>query len=74
MSMWRERGEGRGEREEEGKREQGSKREEEPLLYWSRPTWLLPGNCREEHTWLLPGNCGSEFRQNANSERMLSNT
>jgi hypothetical protein len=18
-------------------------------------TWLLPGNCREEHTWLLPG-------------------
>ncbi|KRY95276.1 hypothetical protein T4B_14218 [Trichinella pseudospiralis] len=25
---------------------------------WVRPTWLLPGNCEEEHTWLLPGNCG----------------
>jgi hypothetical protein len=26
----------------------------QPLLYWVKPTWLLPGNCREEHTWLLP--------------------
>jgi hypothetical protein len=56
------------------KREQESKRQEDKkgrrgqaaLLEWVRPTWLLPGNCGEEHTWLLPGNFGVEFRQNAN--------
>jgi hypothetical protein len=30
----------------------------QPLLYWVRLTWLLPGNCGVKHTWLLPGNWG----------------
>ena len=43
-----------------------------PLLYWAKPTWLLPGNCGAEHTWLLPGTVGVEFRQNTSKGLSLS--
>jgi hypothetical protein len=73
MTMWR----GAGGKEWEVRGQEGEAREQEvrerskrgkqPLLLWVRPTWLLSGNCGEEHTWLLPGNCRVEFRQNANN-------
>ena len=55
------------EEEQEGKREvsrkceRGRRRQAAPFIVgW--PTWLLPGNCGEEHTWLLPGNCGGRVK------------
>ena len=54
MNTWREgeeRGEGKSPRGQERKKQEGSKRTGErgggkqPLLYWARPIWLLPGNC-----------------------------
>ena len=52
-------------RREGSKREQDKKRQgkeagegggrKQPLLYWARPIWLLPGNC------------GAELRQNPNT-------
>ena len=35
----------------EYKRERGAPKQR--LLYWAKPTWLLPGNYGEEPTWLL---------------------
>jgi hypothetical protein len=52
-------------REEENKRERGGAKQ--PVLWWARLTWLLPGNCGEEHTCLLSGIVEVEFRQNTNN-------
>jgi hypothetical protein len=53
----RERGENKSKRAKESRERGGCK---QLFLWWAGPSWLLPGNCGEEHTWLLPGNCGEE--------------
>jgi hypothetical protein len=63
--MWRDGGREWGERESKrarGKRERQEREEGARSPFYSQLTWLLPGNCGEEHTWLLPGNCGVELR------------
>ena len=57
-----------GERGKDVRERQECNREEGPSspFYRARTTWLLPGNCGEEHTWLLPGTVGVKFRQNTN--------
>jgi hypothetical protein len=67
MATWKEEGrecrerENKKAREKQARSRSKSKRErrgQAAPFKWARPTWLLPGNCGEEHTWLLPGNSG----------------
>ena len=48
MTTWKEGGREWGERnkrQERGKSVRERVGAKQPLLYWTKPTWLLPGNC-----------------------------